>query len=332
MLELLCLPGVAGRPAGSGLPVPFPVADYDILYRFPQHTSTVTMAFDQIPIGKFSLITRLSQKALRLYDERGLLVPEVKDLCTGYRYYAGTQIARGVSIKTLCGLGFPLGEIDRLLVAKDTHDTATIRELFSKRRREIRSEVHRLQHIEEILENEDTSLDLMYMTQNEPLIKDVPSQRIVGKKGTGSYSETISRLMSDLCGQIFSCENQKNGLHVTGPFMTLYYDCEYREKDAMMECAAPISGRMVLSDPVMDVRTLPGGKCLTLIHKGPYANLHKAWSRIGAYAEQHNFVSTGLHREVYLNDPNDVSDEELLTELQILQIPVEAAAPGPAGI
>ncbi|GAB6286673.1 MAG: hypothetical protein STSR0009_28750 [Methanoregula sp.] len=97
----------------------------------------------------------------------------------------------------------------------------------------------------------------------------------------------------------------------------------------MMECAALISGRMVLSDPAMDVRTLPGGKCLTLIHKGPYANLHEAWSRIGAYAEQHNFMSTGLHREVYLNDPNDVSDEELLTELQI---PVETAAPGPAGI
>jgi len=26
------------------------------------------MAYDQIPIGRFSLITRLSQKALRLYD------------------------------------------------------------------------------------------------------------------------------------------------------------------------------------------------------------------------------------------------------------------------
>jgi DNA-binding transcriptional MerR regulator len=35
------------------------------------------MAFDRIPIGKFS---RLSPNALRLYDDRGLLVPEVKDL------------------------------------------------------------------------------------------------------------------------------------------------------------------------------------------------------------------------------------------------------------
>jgi len=281
------------------------------------------MAFDRIPIGKFSLITRLSPKALRLYDERGLLVPEIKDLCTGYRYYTGTQIPRGVSIKTLCGLGFSLCEIDVLLTAKAEHDTATINELFSRRRGEIRSEVQRLQQVEAILANEAASLESIYMSLNEPLIKDVPPQRIVGKKGTGAYGETISRLMPGLCSQIFSEENQRNGLKVTGPFMTLYHDCEYREKDATIECVAPITGRIVLSDPDMEVRTLPGGKVLSLIHKGSYNKLHEAWSRIGAYAEEREFVPNGPHREVYLNDPNGVSEEELLTELQI---PVDMAA------
>ena len=281
------------------------------------------MAFDRIPIGKFSLITRLSPKALRLYDDRGLLVPEVKDFCTGYRYYTGAQIPLGVSIKTLCSLGFSLCEIDVLLAAKTEHDTSTIRELFEKRKRDIRSEVQRLQQIEAILANETASLESIYMSLNEPLIKDVPPQRIVGKKGTGSYGETISRLMPRLCSQIFSEENLKNGLKVTGPFMTLYLDSEYREKDATMECAAPITGRIVLSDPEMEVRTLPGGKVLSLIHTGTYAKLHEAWSRIGAYAEEKEFVFNGPHREVYLNDPNVVKEEELLTELQI---PVDITA------
>jgi effector-binding domain-containing protein len=285
------------------------------------------MAFDRIPIGKFSLITRLSPKALRLYDDRGLLVPGVKDLCTGYRYYTGAQIPLGVSIKTLCGLGFSLCEIDVLLQAKAGHDTGTIRELFEKRRREIQSEVQRLQQIEAILANEAASLESIYMSLNEPLIKDVPSQRIVGKKGTGTYGETISRLMPALCGQIFSEENQKNGLKVTGPFMTLYHDSEYREKDATMECVAPITGRIILSDPEMEVRTLPGGKVLSLIHKGSFSKLHESWSRIGAYAEEREFIPNGLHREVYLNDPNIVGEEDLLTELQI---PVDPAARKPS--
>ncbi len=280
------------------------------------------MAFDRIPIGKFSLITRLSPKALRLYDDRGLLVPETKDLCTGYRYYTGAQIPLGVSIKTLCGLGFSLCEIDVLLAAKAEHDTNTIRELFEKRRRDIRSEVQRLQQIEAILANEAASLESIYMSLNEPLIKDVPSQRIVGKKGTGPYGETISRLMPQLCSQIFSEENLRNGLKVTGPFMTLYHDREYREKDATMECAAPIAGRIVLSDPDMEVRTLQAGKVLSLIHTGTYTKLHESWSRIGAYAEEKEFVFNGPHREVYLNDPNVVKEEDLLTELQI---PVDTA-------
>ena len=43
------------------------------------------MKTDRIPIGRFSLMTHLTQKALRFYDKRGLLVPEIKDAFTGYR-------------------------------------------------------------------------------------------------------------------------------------------------------------------------------------------------------------------------------------------------------
>jgi len=62
---------------------------------------------------------------------------------------------------------------------------------------------------------------------------------------------------------------------------------------------------------------MPGGKCLTLIYKGPYTGLHEAWSRIGTCAEERKFSITGPHRELYLNDPSVVAAEELLTELQI---------------
>jgi DNA-binding transcriptional MerR regulator len=53
------------------------------------------MSSKAISIGRFSQITRLTQKALRLYDERGLLKPSIKDPVTGYRYYALSQIENG---------------------------------------------------------------------------------------------------------------------------------------------------------------------------------------------------------------------------------------------
>lgn len=50
------------------------------------------MTYDRIPIGRFSEITRLSKKALYCYEEKGLLIPVEKDICTGYRYYTPVTI------------------------------------------------------------------------------------------------------------------------------------------------------------------------------------------------------------------------------------------------
>jgi DNA-binding transcriptional MerR regulator len=41
-----------------------------------------------LPIGRFSQLTRLTIKALRLYDELGLLRPAYVDPDTAYRYYS----------------------------------------------------------------------------------------------------------------------------------------------------------------------------------------------------------------------------------------------------
>jgi len=41
---------------------------------------------EEISIGEFARRTRLSLKALRLYDELGVLVPARVDQASGYRY------------------------------------------------------------------------------------------------------------------------------------------------------------------------------------------------------------------------------------------------------
>jgi len=68
----------------------------------------VTMATDRIPLGRFSLITRLSPKALRrYYDELGLLVPGTKDICTGVPLLHDCADSPAESrSRRLCTLGF----------------------------------------------------------------------------------------------------------------------------------------------------------------------------------------------------------------------------------
>ncbi|MFB9991550.1 MerR family transcriptional regulator [Deinococcus oregonensis] len=68
-----------------------------------------------IPIGRFSEMTGLSIRALRLYEERGLLAPAVVDPRTGYRFYHWHQRAVAERIHSLRELELPLELISHCL-------------------------------------------------------------------------------------------------------------------------------------------------------------------------------------------------------------------------
>jgi DNA-binding transcriptional MerR regulator len=67
--------------------------------------------------AEFSAATGLSVKALRLYDERRLLVPATVGRATGYRRYAADQIATAGRIALLRRAGIGLADIERFLAA-----------------------------------------------------------------------------------------------------------------------------------------------------------------------------------------------------------------------
>ena len=59
-------------------------------------------------IGEFAVRSRLSQKALRLYDELGLLAPAQVDPDSGYRYYDPGQLEEARLVAALRQIGVPL--------------------------------------------------------------------------------------------------------------------------------------------------------------------------------------------------------------------------------
>jgi DNA-binding transcriptional MerR regulator len=67
--------------------------------------------------AEFSAATGLSVKALRLYDERGLLVAARVDRTTGYRRYTQDQIATAGRIALLRRASIGLADIERFLAA-----------------------------------------------------------------------------------------------------------------------------------------------------------------------------------------------------------------------
>jgi protein phosphatase len=64
-----------------------------------------------LTIGAFARAARLSPKALRLYDELGLLRPVRVDEYSGYRYYSPDQLEQARLVAWLRRLGMPLAKI-----------------------------------------------------------------------------------------------------------------------------------------------------------------------------------------------------------------------------
>ena len=67
-----------------------------------------------LTIGAFAKASRLSPKALRLYDELGLLTPARVDPVTGYRLYAPEQLDQARLVAWLRRLGMPLARIQHV--------------------------------------------------------------------------------------------------------------------------------------------------------------------------------------------------------------------------
>lgn len=86
---------------------------------------------DQMSIGEFASRSRLSAKALRLYDELGLLAPARVDEDSGYRFYEPAQLGQARLIAALRQLQVPLAEIKAILPLQPVQAAERIREVWA---------------------------------------------------------------------------------------------------------------------------------------------------------------------------------------------------------
>lgn len=58
------------------------------------------------------------------------------------------------------------------------------------------------------------------------------------------------------------------------------------------------------------------GRSVQMLHQGPYADAEEAIARMRAFAEEQGLTLGGRHHEIYLNDPREVDEGDLLTVLR----------------
>lgn len=226
-----------------------------------------------------------------------------------------------MKIKTFTFLGFSLEEISMLLDAESTGNYDFVETCFRKRLEEVRLEVGQLQRIEGILQgackHSGKVTEIFNMSVTEPVIKEIPELRVLSKREKGNFVATIGKLIGEICTCVSSPENQRNRVKTTGPIMFLCHDEEYKETGADIEIALPVSGRVSVEDHRMEIKTLPAIKAVSVVYRGPYPGVEAAYNRIFSYMGENNLETIMPSRELYFNDPAEVPEEELMTEVQV---------------
>ncbi|GAA6170262.1 MerR family transcriptional regulator [Sessilibacter corallicola] len=257
-----------------------------------------------MPIGRFSKSCRLTVKALRHYDDIGLLKPAFVEPQTGYRYYTQHQAKKAVLISMLRSLDIAIPTIEQLLVADDREFGA----LLEVEQARILKEMSRQQQILQSIKRMSQKGELI---PYEIAIRTEPSYMVAQL----SCRSALDRLVEDGSRLIYQLYDilQHEGRGFEDPVMCINRDPDKKGEviiDACIGVKKPYP--QTHSASIVDI---PGGTVAWLTHKGSYSELGLAYNSLFAWSQEFGYQQRDAMREIYKNDPSEVSEDELITEV-----------------
>ena len=267
-----------------------------------------------LKIGEFSRLAQVTVKALRYYDELGLLRPVFVDRYTSYRYYELEQLARLHRILALKDLGLSLDEVKGLL--DDEVPVAELRGMLRLRQADLqqhlRNEQGRLARVEaRLAQLERGDRHQAYAV----VLKSAPAQRVVSRRATLPRYEAVGEAIGELLAHL-----ARQAVTPAGPPQAVYYDAEYRAREVDVEVAVPLGQARLASTERLSVGWLPAmAELACAVHAGAVQDISDAYAAINTWAPANAYRVAGPIREVYLSGPEQ---GRVVWEVQF---PVESA-------
>lgn len=106
-------------------------------------------------------------------------------------------------------------------------------------------------------------------------------------------------------------------LEMTGLVYGTYYNSpdDVPEDELIYEIGFSVAGE-VKDEGKIKVKTIPEHTVVAALHEGPYTEVGPVIQYVAEYAIKNGYEIVGPITEVYLNDPNELDESELLTEVQ----------------
>lgn len=211
-----------------------------------------------ITIGEFAHRTRLSAKALRLYDQLGLVVPARVDAVSGYRLYSADQVESARLVGLLRRVGMPLAQISEVMTMAPDQAASAVAAYWED---------------QEALASERNQL-VRYLTgkltgQENPVyeieLRNTPPRKLLTiTKHVHAFD--MEAFVNDARARLLTAAPRLSG-YLGAPFLTFYGEVS-EDSDGPVEFCRPVSSdtddEIVAGMPDVQVRTEPAHEDISI--------------------------------------------------------------------
>lgn len=254
---------------------------------------------DLLTIGAFARLTRLSPRALRLYDRLNLLVPVHVDPASGYRWYTPDQAERARLVALLRQLDMPLARIAELIDLARDEQAAALVKYWSEQEERMRARRQLAGFLIDELEGKTPAM-------RDVVIRDVPARTLLTIT-ENLTADDIGAFAGPLFGQFWGTASDR-------PFLRYHAEVT-NDSDGPVEFCCPVTEST--NHPDMTTKTEPASREAYLgVTKSEMAT-SLAFEQLRTWFADTGTEPAGPPRQIFLANPDGASVDDIVFELAI---------------
>ena len=262
-----------------------------------------------IPIGRFAEASRLSLKALRIYDRLGLLPPSHIDPHSGYRYYHRKQLERARLILLLRQIEMPLATIMEMLDAPKSTARAILDVYWQEEERRAQEKRKIIPYLQSLLQERE---EQMTYTVN---VKDIPAMEVISIISKISIADLEAYISSTI--ETLVAHAQSNEAGILREPMGIYHGAVNEDSDGPVEICLPIDKKVEPSGKIKS-RTLPAVRVAfttTTRTQAHFPGILKAYDDVYGWIRDRGHRVEGSPWEIYIGHPDSTGPDDPFIEI-----------------
>jgi DNA-binding transcriptional MerR regulator len=251
-----------------------------------------------LSIGDFSRMTFLTVKALRHYQQVGLLEPARTDPSSGYRYYRPEQVADARLIRRLRDLDLPVDDVRSVLTAPDeAARNAVMVEHLDRMSKQLEQVQDTVDSLRRMLSGDGEEVGVTY--------RDEPAQLVIAIRGEVDGDTAVTwwiEAFTELHRLVRTA-----GITRTGPDGAEFPTDFFTEGAGELVAFVPVERVPSLAGRIEAV-TRPAARYAVAVHDGPMVDLDVAYSSVGRTVVDRAIAADGpvIERYLPLGDEDDL--------------------------